>query len=319
MAERRMICRSVIETDQFQEMSMEARLLYYELLVRADDDGFVGQPRSVARMIGAGGRELTILESSGYVIIFASGVCVITHWRINNQIRHDRYHPTTYLEEKSLLRLLPNREYVLAEDGIACGSLLWDNDMEEICCESDEPECFENGFESAENDPCEDVVANLATEYSLVKSSQVKSSKVKSSQDQTDDCAQSAAEGVCCQQEQKSCESQKAAAERIKAANERKAQERRFEEFWEAYPRHVGRKKAEEAYRRLKPSEQLHRQILLAVYAASQSEQWQREGGRYIPHGATYINGRRWEDECQPVLKKDSDTDWGISEECMLQ
>ena len=70
-----------------------------------------------------------------------------------------------------------------------------------------------------------------------------------------------------------------------------------FEAFWAAYPRKVAKDHAAKAYARLKPDEPLQRRILAALAAQVASEQWTRDGGRFVPHAATWLNGRRWEDE----------------------
>jgi len=70
-----------------------------------------------------------------------------------------------------------------------------------------------------------------------------------------------------------------------------------FEAFWTAYPRKVAKDHASKAYARLKPDETLQRRILAALAAQVASEQWTRDGGRFVPHAATWLNGRRWEDE----------------------
>ena len=53
MAERRMFAKTIIDSDAFLEMPMSARLLYYDLAMRADDDGFNNSPRKVMRTVGA--------------------------------------------------------------------------------------------------------------------------------------------------------------------------------------------------------------------------------------------------------------------------
>ena len=63
--------------------------------MNADDDGFVN-PKRILRMIGAGEDDLKILILKRYLLVFPSGVVVIKHWWINNQLRQDRHHPTTY-------------------------------------------------------------------------------------------------------------------------------------------------------------------------------------------------------------------------------
>lgn len=70
-----------------------------------------------------------------------------------------------------------------------------------------------------------------------------------------------------------------------------------FEDFWAEYPRHTARKTAIAAWNSLRPSEALKREILTAVRVQSRSEQWTRDKGRFVPYAATWLNGRRWEDE----------------------
>ena len=113
MAERRMFAKSIVDSDAFIDMPMSARLLYYDLGMRADDDGFVNSPKKIMRMIGATNDDMNILLMRKFVIAFESGVVVIKHWRIHNYIQSDRYHPTKYVEEKSKLALKDNGAYTL--------------------------------------------------------------------------------------------------------------------------------------------------------------------------------------------------------------
>lgn len=75
------------------------------------------------------------------------------------------------------------------------------------------------------------------------------------------------------------------------------AQEQRFAEFWKLYPRKVGKQAALKSWKRIKPDAELFDKIMAAVTAAKATEQWQREGGRFIPHPATWLNQGRWDDE----------------------
>lgn len=70
-----------------------------------------------------------------------------------------------------------------------------------------------------------------------------------------------------------------------------------FETFWTAYPRKVAKAAARKAWGKLKPGESLQREITDGLERAIKSEQWARDGGQYIPHAATWLNGRRWEDD----------------------
>lgn len=77
--------------------------------------------------------------------------------------------------------------------------------------------------------------------------------------------------------------------------------EKRFEEFWAAYPKKVGKKAAEAAWKKIKPDTALHDRIMTAIGRARVTEQWQRENGRYIPNPATWLNQGRWDDEYEEV------------------
>ena len=74
-----------------------------------------------------------------------------------------------------------------------------------------------------------------------------------------------------------------------------------FEDFWLIYPRKQGKQDARKAWEKLAPNGELLFRIQASVLAQKQSGQWTREGGRYIPLPATWLNGRRWEDEAGPA------------------
>lgn len=111
MAEKRMFAKSIVLSDAFLDMPMSARCLYFTLGMLADDDGFVGNPKSIMRQCGASKDDIEILITKRYLLAFESGVIVIKHWRINNYLRTDRYASTTYLEEKSHLIIDDNGAY----------------------------------------------------------------------------------------------------------------------------------------------------------------------------------------------------------------
>lgn len=113
MAERRMFAKTIIDSDAFLDMSLSAQALYFHLSMRADDDGFVNNPKKIQRMIGAADDDLKLLAVKRFVIPFESGVCVIKHWRIHNFIRSDRYKETVYKEEKNQLYTKENKAYSL--------------------------------------------------------------------------------------------------------------------------------------------------------------------------------------------------------------
>ena len=103
MAERRMFSKTIIDSDLFMDLPLEAQALYFHLSMRADDDGFIGNSKKLCRMLGVGEENLAILIEKELLIKFDSGVIAVKHWREHNQIRKDRYKATIYLEEKKSL------------------------------------------------------------------------------------------------------------------------------------------------------------------------------------------------------------------------
>lgn len=104
MAEKRMFSKTIIDSDMFLDMSLSTQALYFHLAMRADDDGFINNPKRIQRMIGASDDEMKILIAKQYILPFDSGVVVIKHWKIHNYIQKDRYHPST-CPEKQLVEL----------------------------------------------------------------------------------------------------------------------------------------------------------------------------------------------------------------------
>lgn len=75
----------------------------------------------------------------------------------------------------------------------------------------------------------------------------------------------------------------------------------RFEAFWQAYPRKVGKDAARRAFDKRKPDAALLQRMLAAIQAQRSGEQWQRDGGQFVPHPATWLNQGRWDDEVMPA------------------
>ena len=111
MAERRMFAKTIIDSDAFLDMSTSAQALYFHLAMRADDDGFVNNPKKIQRMVGASDDDCKLLIAKRFVLAFESGVIVIKHWRIHNLIRYDRYKPTIYQEELAQVSVKDNKAY----------------------------------------------------------------------------------------------------------------------------------------------------------------------------------------------------------------
>ena len=90
MADKRMFSLKIVDSDLFLDMPLSSQCLYFHLSMRADDDGFVNNPKKIIKIIGANEDDLKILIAKGFVIVFERGIIVITHWKINNYIRNDR-------------------------------------------------------------------------------------------------------------------------------------------------------------------------------------------------------------------------------------
>lgn len=103
MAQKRMFNNSVVGSDSFLEMPDSSQNLYFHLSMRADDDGFVDNWKSIMRMTGKKEDDLKILISKSFILPFESGILVIKHWKLNNYIQKDRYKETIHTSEKALL------------------------------------------------------------------------------------------------------------------------------------------------------------------------------------------------------------------------
>lgn len=135
MAERRMFAKTIIDSDAFLDMPLSTQALYFHLSMRADDDGFVNNPKKIQRMIGASDDDLKLLAAKKFVVLFESGVVVIKHWKIHNYIQKDRYKPTIYKEERSLLSIKENNAYTLSGNPLNLDNSRMDT------------ECIHNGYQ----------------------------------------------------------------------------------------------------------------------------------------------------------------------------
>lgn len=103
MANRRMFSLDVVDTDIFLDLPISSQALYFQLGMRADDDGFVSSPKKITAMIGANRDDLKLLVAKGFVIALDDGIVVIRHWKQNNYIQSDRYKKTIYQRQLSAL------------------------------------------------------------------------------------------------------------------------------------------------------------------------------------------------------------------------
>lgn len=119
MSDRRMFSKTITDSDAFLDMPLSTQALYFHLSMKADDDGFVNNPRRIQRTIGASDDDLKLLIAKSFILTFESGVIVIKHWRINNWIRSDRKIATNYTEELDMLRIKENGAYSLESQQIS--------------------------------------------------------------------------------------------------------------------------------------------------------------------------------------------------------
>lgn len=112
-----MFSLKIVDTDAFLDMPQSSQLLYFHLSMRADDDGFVPNPKKIMRVIGSNEDDLKVLFTKRFVLPFESGVCVIKHWKIHNYIKKDHYVATQYVKELEMLQVDPQtRKYQLKSE-----------------------------------------------------------------------------------------------------------------------------------------------------------------------------------------------------------
>ena len=112
MAERRMFAKAVVLSDAFLDMPASTRALYFALGMYSDDDGMVGNPKTIMRACQCTQEDLDLLLEKRYLLTWSSGVVCIKHWKMNNYIQNDRHKATTYIEELSTLGLDSKGAYV---------------------------------------------------------------------------------------------------------------------------------------------------------------------------------------------------------------
>ena len=118
MANRRMFAKTIIDSDAFLDMPPSSQVLYFHLAMRADDDGFINNPKTIMRIVGAKDDDIKLLIAKRFIIPFESGVVVIKHWRIHNYIQKDRYTETKYIDEKNQLVINEKNGYSLKQIGL---------------------------------------------------------------------------------------------------------------------------------------------------------------------------------------------------------
>ena len=112
MAQKRMFSRQITESDAFLDLPLSAQCLYFHMSLSADDEGFISSGKRILRAIGAGEDDLDKLVEAGFMLYFPeANVYVDKAFHLNNALRSDRSHPTTYQHQRKQLTLTENKVY----------------------------------------------------------------------------------------------------------------------------------------------------------------------------------------------------------------
>ncbi|BDP83387.1 hypothetical protein EfmAA610_05970 [Enterococcus faecium] len=141
MAERRMFAKTIIDSDAFLDMPLSTQALYFHLSMRADDDGFINNPKKIQRMVGCGDDDLKLLMVKRFILVFESGVIVIKHWKIHNYIQKDRYKPTLYQDEKAQIAVKETNAYTFIENLPEPSETPMEQPFEDVY-----PSCIHDGY-----------------------------------------------------------------------------------------------------------------------------------------------------------------------------
>ena len=114
MANRRMFSKTIVQSSKFLRMPASSRLLYFDLGMASDDDGFC-EWFPILQMTGAKEQDLQVIQANGFAQILDNEVVLIMDWKENNQIRLDRYQPSKHLEKYKDIVGLPNGNHLATE------------------------------------------------------------------------------------------------------------------------------------------------------------------------------------------------------------
>ena len=264
MAERRMFSKKIIDTDAFLDMPLSTRLLYYDLAMRADDDGFISSPKKITRMIGCSEDDLKLLIVKQFIIPFESGVCVIKDWRIHNYIQKDRYHGTQYVIEKSQLKINENGSYTKCiQDASKMDT--------EVRLE------IELGKDSLEQEIIPPYIPPEGENNNEVKNGESLLVETATGESNADNPSTT----------------RKPRTRKTELSQEQLLD---FEMFWKVWPNKVSRGQAEKTWLKLNPNKELLNKIIRGVNKAIRYDHRFKPGG-FTPHSSTWLNDKGWLDE----------------------
>lgn len=263
-----MFNKSIVNSSKFLKMPISSRLLYYDLGMNADDDGYA-EHFMVMRMTGASQQDLGVLQLNGFITVFDENVLIITDWKENNYIQKDRYTPSKYIGVYDL-------DTICIQD-VDTGKVRLGKVREGKGIDIDAPQA----------EPSTTTVVEIPTQSNHNGSSgnpeQPRATQPQHDTD-TDLDLDTELELEPVTENQKPCPSQNSMGER-------------FEQFWKAYPKKKSKGDAEKAFKTIKPDGELLERILSAIESQKLTEQWQRDGGQFIPYPATWLRAKDWENE----------------------
>ncbi len=259
MAQKRMFSLNVVDTDNFLDMPVSARLLYYELGMRADDDGFVDNWKKILLFTGLKNDDLKILIAKDFIIPFETGVIVIRHWRMNNYLQNDRVKPTTHQHELKSLELDENNvynkdTYCIQENSVEEAKLLENTSVPNL-----DTDCIHS---IDKNSTDEDSIEKSSTDEDSINNNQI-SPKTSS----------------------------------LSKKELEKQLTKEFDKLWEYYPNKKGKEEARKKYisaRKDGVTYELIAQGLKNYLNYIKSENIEL---KYIKHGSTWFNQKCWNDD----------------------
>lgn len=141
MAEKRCFCMSIVDSDAFMEMPLSTQCFYFHLGMRADDYGFVNNPRRIAKLVGASDDDFKLLVSKRFLLLFDNGVVVIKHWLMHNNIRKERLKVPQYPDIANILFVKENKSYTdTPRDGLlSLADMLASKQLSDQCQPNDTP------------------------------------------------------------------------------------------------------------------------------------------------------------------------------------
>lgn len=254
-----MFAKQIIDSDAFLDLPLSTQATYFHLSMRADDDGFLNNAKRIMRTIGANQNDYDLLKAKRFILDFEDGIIVIKHWKMHNYIQKDRYKKTIYQEHLSQLELKENKSYTEADVGL----------------EYEKIEVIE-AKKDKKNDEKTEWIQNG---YNLYPQDRLGKDRLYNNiygQNDVNDVSNDKVEVVV-----------------VDIVDPKLS----FEKFWEVYPRKVAKQNAYKWFLKHKPNEELLEKILTAIEKYKKTEQWQKDGGQFVPHPTTWLNGKRWEDE----------------------